>query len=107
MMRWFREFCEVPQEKFKARLHIHSGQDEQSMKSFWSETTGIPLAQFGKSYVKKEGSGHRKNILYHGTIQVVICNKNLLHKIYGWIDGFVERLPFAGLCSSIGRAAPS
>ena len=73
------------------------------MKMFWSEVTGIDLSRFGKSYVKKEGTGHRKNILYQGTIQVVIGNKNLLYKIHGWIKGFsrhvasvaqsVEQLP--------------
>ena len=107
MMFWFREFCNVSEDKFKARLHIHSGQDEQSMKRFWSKVTGLPLSQFGKSYVKKEGTGHRKNILYQGTIQVTICNKNLLHKIQGWIEGFVRKSSEASLRSSIGRAPDS
>ena len=100
MMFWFREFCKVPEEKFKARLHIHSGQDDVSMKGFWSEITRIPLSQFGKSYVKKEGTGHRKNVLYQGTIQVVIGNKDLLHKIFGWIEGFSKQ-QFASVAQSV------
>ncbi len=91
MMQWFREFCGMPEEKLRVRLHLHSGQNEHSMKRFWSGVTGIPLSQFGKSYVKKEGTGHRKNILYHGTIQVSFCDKNMLHRICGWIEGFSER----------------
>ncbi len=90
MMKWFREICKVPENKFRAYLNIHSGQDDHVIKTFWSEVTNIPLYQFGKSYVKQEGTGHRKNKLYYGTIKVTICNRNLLHTIHGWIEGFYE-----------------
>ena len=105
MMRWFRMTCEVPEEKFKAHLHIHTGQDENVMKVFWGDVTNLPLTQFGKSYIKREGTGHRKNILYQGTINIKICNRNLLHRIHGWIEGFCEMK--VGVASSIGRAARS
>ena len=88
MMRWFREVCHVPESKFRARVNIHSGQDELKIKQFWSEITGIPLSQFRKTYVKEEGTGHRKNILYHGTLGVLISDVHLLRKILGWIEYF-------------------
>ena len=91
MMGWFREQCRVPEGKFKAYLNIHSGQDDIAIKTFWSGVTGLPLDRFGKSYVKQEGTGHRKNILYHGTIRITISNCNLLHTICGWIEGFTEQ----------------
>lgn len=87
MMFWFRNVCGVPENKFKTHLHIHSGQDEERMKKYWSSITGIPFNRFGKSYIKKEGSGYRKNVLYNGTIKINICDKNLLYKILGWIEG--------------------
>lgn len=86
IMAWFRKVCLVPEEKFKVYLHLHSGQDELRSKMFWSEITGVPLSQFGKSYIKKEGSGHKKNILYHGTAKIGIYNKDLLYRILGWIE---------------------
>ncbi len=92
IMRWFREICQVPDGKFKMYLNIHSGQDDSAIKMFWSRITAIPVYQFGKSYVKKEGTGHRKNILYNGTIKVSICNRDLFHKIHGWIDGITEQI---------------
>ena len=104
MMRWFRETCRVPERKFKAYLHLHSGQDEASMKTFWAEVTELPLFQFGKSYVKREGTGHRKNILYNGTIRIDIYSRDLLYTILGWIEGITE--DFRAV-SSIGRAADS
>ena len=90
MIKWFRECCAVPETKLKAYLNIHSGQNDEALKDHWSRVTGLPLSQFGKSYVKKEGSGHRKNILYHGTIRISICDTNLLHKIHGWILGYCD-----------------
>lgn len=105
MMKWLRVFCRVPEEKFRVYLHLHTGQDEEAMKTFWSQVTGIPLVQFRKSYVKKEGTGHRKNILYNGTIKIAVCNKDLLHRIQGWIEGFSERI--FGAVSSAGRAPAS
>lgn len=86
MMIWFREFCKVPENKFRAHLHLHSGQDENKIKKYWSNLTKIPLAQFGKSHIKKEGTGHRKRILYNGTIKINICDKNLLYRIEGLIE---------------------
>ena len=103
MMKWFREVCGTTDEKFKPHLNIHSGQDELQIKKFWSEITELPTQQFGKSYIKKEGTGHRKNILYKGTIKVEICNKNLLYRILGWIEGVINKWA----ASSFGRAVAS
>ena len=88
MMRWFREVCHVPESKFRVQLHLHSGQDEAQMKQFWAGITGISLSQFGKSFIKSEGTGHRKKVLYNGTIKITICDVRLLRKILGWIEYF-------------------
>ena len=90
MMEWFREYCDVDDAKFKLYLNLHSGQNEEKIKEFWYELIKLPKEQFGKSYIKKEGTGHRKNILYKGTLRIIICNSNLLHRILGWIEGAIE-----------------
>ncbi len=90
MMGWFRGCCHVPEEKFRAHLHIHSGQDKEAIKSFWSRVTGIPPSRFGKFCVKQEGTGHRKHKLYHGTVAIAIRSKDLLYRIQGWIEGFSQ-----------------
>ena len=90
IIRWFRESCGVSSEKLRAHLNIHSGQDDQAIKVFWAQVTGLSPSQFGRSYVKKEGTGHRKNILYHGTIRLSVSNRNLFHRIHGWIEGFCQ-----------------
>lgn len=87
MMEWLRRYCNIDNSRFKPHLNLHSGQNEDEIKEFWSKIIKLPEEQFGKSYIKKEGTGHRKNILYRGTLRVDICNLNLLHKILGWIEG--------------------
>ena len=91
IMRWFREICKVPEGKFKLYLNIHSGQADSAIKTFWSNVTGLPISQFGKSYIKREGTGHRKNVLYNGTVRINICDRDLFHRIQGWIAGFVQK----------------
>ncbi len=104
MITWLRNICRVSEERFRVSLHLHSGQNEEQIKKYWSKITGISISQFGKSYIKKEGSGYRKNILYNGTIKIRVCDSNLLHRVLGWIEG-VNKNKWA--ISSIGRAIPS
>lgn len=89
MMKWFREVCHISNKNFRAMLHLHSGQNELEMKKYWSGITGIPLEQFGKSFVKPEGSGYRKNILYNGTIKIRVCGSkigDLMYRILAWVE---------------------
>ena len=90
MMKWFRQHCRIPEDRFRAYLHLHSGPDEKAMKAFWANVMGLPLSQFGKSYVKREDTGRRKHILYHGTMRISVCHVNLLWKIHGWIQGYCD-----------------
>jgi len=90
MTNWLRIICRVPEERFRASLHLHSGQNEKQIKVYWSKITKIPICQFNKSYVKKEGSGYRKNRLYNGTIKIRVCDSNLLHRVLGWIEGVAK-----------------
>lgn len=103
MITWLRNICRVPEERFRVSLHLHSGQNEEQIKKYWSKITGISISQFGKSYIKKEGSGYRKNILYNGTIKIRVCDSNLLHRVLGWIGGITQKWA----TSSIGGAGPS
>lgn len=80
----------MPESRFRAQLHLHSGQNESTLKEFWFGITGIPRAQFVKSFIKPEGSGHRKNTLYHGTLIVRIHDVDCLQKLLGWIEGVAD-----------------
>ncbi len=86
-MVWATRFLAVSPDRFRIALHLHSGQNENERKAFWSWSLGIPLARFGKTYIKPEGTGHRKNVLYAGTATVTVsCSGALLQRVLGWID---------------------
>lgn len=94
MMRFFREICRVPEQKFKGHIHTHSDKQIKPSELFWSEITGIPKSAFFKTYVpsKDKISVSRKTtrILKHGTFDIYVCDTNLFLKIKGWIEGVCD-----------------
>lgn len=92
IMKWFREICKVPENKFKICLHIHKLHCRKDMQKYWSKITRIPTPQFYKTQVKPTSLKQRKNKLYNGTCAVAIYNKDLFRKIEGWKLGFFEKM---------------
>ena len=91
IMKWFREVCRVPEDKFKITLHIHELHCRKNIENYWSKQINIPLKQFYKTQIKATSLGQRKNILYNGTCAVCVHNKDLFRKIKGWKIGFFEK----------------
>jgi hypothetical protein len=94
---WATSYLEVTRDRFTIMLHLHAGQDEEERQAFWSSQTKLTLDQFRKSFVKPEGSGHRKNVLYNGTAQVRVGKSTALHhRVLGWMDGLRATYSYAG-----------
>lgn len=92
MMHWFRKCISISEDRFRASIHYHIGQDYKKIEHFWSEITGIPLIQFRKPFCKPPGTGHRKHYLQWGVCRVYISSSaDLLHQILGWKDGLIEK----------------
>jgi hypothetical protein len=88
---FMRSYMEVAEEPFDARLHLHDGQDEMEHQRFWADSIGLPLHCFRKTYVKAEGTGHRKNVLYNGTISIRVRRSGrMYHRMMGWIEGLQD-----------------
>jgi len=91
MMEWFRDFCGIPESKFRGSLYIHDDLSEIKAKKFWSELTKIPLKQFTKSYIAKNNQKRlRKKKHENGIFRIKISNANLHRKIMGWVDGIFK-----------------
>jgi hypothetical protein len=90
---WSSTYLDRGTTDMACRLHLHSGQDERQEISFWAGVTGIDEDRFGKTFIKPEGTGHRKRILYHGVARVVPRRStDLVHVVLGWIDGYADSL---------------
>lgn len=92
MMRWFREICKVPEEKFRAGVYIHSLHAREDIEKYWSKVTNIPTSQFFKTQIKSTTLKHRRNRLYEGTFAITISDRNFFRKIKGWKLGFIEKM---------------
>lgn len=93
MIKWFKKYLEIGTDRIKVYLHIHNNDNDLKIKKYWSKLTDIPLQNFGKSFVKAPGTGHRKNILRYGIIRIQITGKgveDLRHRIIAWIDQIYE-----------------
>ena len=91
MVKWVEKIFNIPPASLSACLNIHQNQNDKVIKSFWSDLLGIPVSSFGKSYIKPNSKGYKKNNLYWGTIKVSIPKStNLKFEMFGWLE---EALP--------------
>ena len=86
MVKWLKDIFDIHPASLKAWLNIYPQQDDLEIKRFWSDLTGLPLENFGKSYIKPLSSGYKKNNLYYGTIRIEVPKSvDMKHKIFGWV----------------------
>jgi hypothetical protein len=86
-VKWLEKIFKIQSKTLKARLNIYPQQSEQQIKEFWSDLTGIPVASFGKSYVKPFSTNYQKNNLYYGTIRIEVPKStDLRYRVYGWLQ---------------------
>lgn len=87
MIDWLKKVFGIFPKNLKAWLNIYSQQNDLEIKQFWSQITGIPVENFGKSFIKPSNKGFKKNNLYYGTIKIAVPKgTNLRHRIFGWIN---------------------
>lgn len=92
-VRWIEKIFKIPARELHMRLNIYPQQNELEIKNFWSELTGIPLTNFGKSYVKPISKGYKKNNLYYGTAKIEIPKStNIRYRIFGWIKAVLKEI---------------
>ena len=94
MIDWFREFCQIPERKFRGQIWIHSNQSEPKAKKYWSKLTNIPLEQFHKSYIarnKTKSKKIRKQLHQYGIFAIRISNTKIQRKIRGWMAGILGK----------------
>lgn len=97
IMRFFREVCNVKEDKFIAEINIHPNTSKEKAKIFWSKILSIHQGQFRKTVVAVSKSSKLKrpiNTLPYGTLQINISDINLVNRIRGWILGLAKLVAF-------------
>lgn len=91
MMRFFREVCSVPDDKFRAHIHTFENANVENTENYWSELTDIPRKQFNKTYIKPNKTSLQKRLtLPYGTLDVYVHDTKLFLTIMGWIERISE-----------------
>ena len=91
MMRFFREICKVPEEKFRGNIHTFLYADIEKTEKYWSRITGISRKQFYKTYVKPSSASlQKRKTLPFGTFEICVHNTKLFLTIKGWIEKIKE-----------------
>ncbi|OHA97825.1 MAG: hypothetical protein A3E02_02300 [Candidatus Zambryskibacteria bacterium RIFCSPHIGHO2_12_FULL_38_34] len=87
MMRFFREICKVPENKFHAHIHTFENADVEKTEKYWSEISRISRKQFYKTYIKPSiASLQKRKTLPNGTLDIYVHDTKLFLTIMGWIE---------------------
>ena len=91
-IRWTNIFHR-PQHGYRVRLNLHADNDESAARAYWVEELGVDRSDFNKSYVKPDGTGHRKNHLPFGVCAVTMRRSaDAFHITAAWVDFLQHRL---------------
>jgi hypothetical protein len=79
---------------FVLKLNLHADNDESAARAFWLRALGLETStRFYKTFIKPDGTGHRKNHLTYGVAQIrVRRSADALHRTMGWIRGLSSEL---------------
>jgi len=91
IVQWIKSAFKISAQNLKARLNIYPQQNEKEIKKFWSDLLGIPVENFGKSYIKPLSKGYKKNNLYYGTIRIEVPKSvDIRYRVFGWIKAMLK-----------------
>ena len=90
MVKWFEQFFHISQKSLAVQMHIHSGQNEQNLRQYWSRVTKIPVDNFQRSYIKLQGTGHRTKKLYYGTIKLRVRGLGSTYLLFQILGSIAE-----------------
>jgi len=85
-MHWTRMYLDG-QARFVAALNVHADNDEPAARLYWMQELGLTASDFTKSYVKPDGTGHRKNHLPWGVCRIRLRRgTDAFLQVMEWID---------------------
>lgn len=94
-MDWTRTYLR-PDPRFVLSIHLHAGNDEAAARNYWAASLDLADPDFYKTFLKPDGTGHRKNHLPHGTCRVLLRRStDPFVAVMAWIDVVATKLPGA------------
>jgi len=95
-IRWLNVYL-APNASFVLKLNLHLDNDEAAARAYWASELNLRDVAFYKTFIKPDGTGHRKNHLRTGVCDVrVRRSTDAFHRALAWIDRFAELLASSG-----------
>jgi len=95
IMKFFREICNIPDRKIKARIHLYPQTNQPKAINYWKNITSLPKCNFQTPQIQISRASKRKrpiNTLPYGTLHLTICNTEATCRAKGWVRGIYERI---------------
>ncbi len=93
---WVRRFFDADESKFRIKLYLHEGLDLEAAVTFWSELTGISVAQFGKPYRAVADATIRKSKHAMGCPGVVYHSTTTFRRVMGLVEAVTSNAAVPG-----------
>ena len=97
-IKWFMEVIGLSINNLSLALHSYPDNVIDDDLSYWSDVTGIPKNQFGKTQIDNRTGKHSKHKLPHGTVQLRVLAKgnpkfgvSLHRRILGWVNAVASQ----------------
>ena len=88
-MKFLREIIKPNFARVKGQLFVYKDHNEQKLKEYWANISGIPIGQFTKVIMlKQKGSKYKPNPL--GTFKIRYCCKSDFFKLQDMIHNVWE-----------------
>lgn len=86
-LQFLRNTFKLNEEKFRILLYCYCDQNVNSLITFWSKHTSIPVSQFTKPYIRKDFKINGRKMKY-GLVHIRYYDKKLLLEIKKMIDSY-------------------
>lgn len=93
IMRYFRNICNIKEEKFRLTLQIRPNVSEEKARRYWCNITKVSPSQFHKTLVAVSKTSKNKREpkrLPYGTLRISISDVSSVNKIKGWLKGLTQ-----------------
>lgn len=87
---WLRRFFAIDEGRLRVRVYLHEGLDLDAAHAFWSEVTGVPVAQFRAPYRAVADPTIRSNRHVHGCVYVLYSCSSTHRRIMGLVRALLS-----------------
>lgn len=91
--RWLRSHFDIDESRLRVSLYLHEGLDLDAANAFWSEVTGIPVAQFQKPYRAVADGGIRHSKHVYGCAHVIYSCTRTHRAVMGLVRALLSSQP--------------